>query len=145
MYESSAMPHFLPAAACAGIILTASCTPGTEEGLDQDPPEQSNYPLAEVSFLDDDLLNVVSRLPKGTKEDAADYAECAAADAAIAGDHRYLRQIRTQLSHPFGSAVADSVYLISVNKPDGSQVLVASEILSDCSDAAEATLRGEDG
>lgn len=146
MNDRSAMPNIMPATACAGMILTmSSCMPVSENDLDQTPSAPSAFPLADVSFLDDDLIRVQARVALATKEDAATYAECAAAEAALAADYGYLRHIRTQLTHRSRQAMADAVYLISVKKPDGSEVLVASDVVSDCSDAGDAALRGEDG
>ena len=135
----------LPVAACAGLALTTACAPMDETAAAAADSTEVQEPAgefqgAETEFLDDDLIQVIARVKGGPRDEVSGFADCVAAHAATENEHGYFRQIRTTVAKENGLWVGDAVYVISVEEPEGLNVLVAADVLSDCSDAAKAML-----
>ncbi len=140
-----ALSSFLRFASCAGFALAAACTPTAEATTSEDAPVVPQGKLVQTSseFLDTDLLQVIVLATGSRSKDVSAFADCAAAYAAEQNGFSFLRQIRTNVERVDGGLQGDAVYSVSVQEPDGLVILVARDILSNCSDATHTTLRGE--
>ena len=91
-----------------------------------------DYLGIETNLLDEELVNIVARLARGTEDDVADYSRCAAAQYTLIRGFGFARHVRTSVGTEAGVRVADAVYTISPALPRGERTLDAEVIVADC-------------
>jgi hypothetical protein len=110
------------AALCSGL---SACLPSAGGG-------GPDYLGIETTLLDEDLVNVVARLGRGTEADVAEYSRCAAAQYTLTRGFGFARHVRTSVGSEAGVRIADAVYTISPALPRGERTLDAEVIVADC-------------
>lgn len=107
--------------ACAGANLPA----GLENAV--------IYEGVETRLLDGDLVNFIVRASgQATREDAIEYAECAAAQYTLIRGFGFARQVRTTVDRDGGAFVADAIYTISPDLPAGLRTIDAEVTVANC-------------
>ncbi|RDC71913.1 hypothetical protein DLJ49_12515 [Rhodovulum sp. 12E13] len=116
------MRALVVAALCGGL---SACLPSAGGG-------GPDYLGIETKLLDEDLVNIVARLGRGTQADVAEYARCAAAQYTLIRGFGFARHVRTSVGSEAGVRIADAVYTISPALPRGERTLDAEVIVADC-------------
>lgn len=91
------------------------------------------YEGVETRLLDGELVNFIVRTSgTSTRDDAIDYAECAAAQYTLIRGFGFARQVRTTVDRDGNAFVADAIYTISPDLPRGSRTIDAEVTVANC-------------
>lgn len=117
---SLTLPVIAPLAGCAG-------DPGRQAGF------APVYAGVEAQALDSDLVNLRLRM-QGARDsrDLEAYADCAAAQYALAQGDGFVRHVRTLVTQSSGIWEADAVYTVSPTLPAGLRTIDAEVKVADC-------------
>ncbi|SEW02091.1 hypothetical protein SAMN04488515_0686 [Cognatiyoonia koreensis] len=117
----AALLPMLALAACAGTTVPS----GLENAV--------IYEGVQTNLLEGDLVNfIVSASGNATREDAIEYAECAAAQYTLIRGFGFARHVRTTVDRNGGAFVADAIYTISPDLPRGSRTIDAEVTVANC-------------
>jgi hypothetical protein len=118
-------------AVLSGMAL-AACAPAEDPAAGQGAFNPT-YQGIETRLLDGDLVNFrVAMSGARGADDAAKYAECAAAQYTLIRGYGFLRHVRTSTAEEGGIWRADAVYTISPALPGGLKTLDAEVTVADC-------------
>ncbi len=108
-----------------GLAALGGCATQTDPG----------YRVADVLRIDDDLVNILVEVTGPDAEtNAPKYAECVAAQFAVAEGYGFARNVRTATQKTGGTWTADAVYTISQALPQGSRTIDAEVVVQNCAE-----------
>ncbi len=128
-------------ALCTGLsalAVLASCAEDGAVSKDSPPP---SYLGVETRLLEGDLVNFLVRVGTASSRDqVADYAECAAAQYALIRGYGFARHVRTNVYEEGGIWQGDAVYTISPALPDGVKTIDAEVTVASCQETGIPTV-----
>lgn len=130
------MPYLVPVMA---VLTLVACDPRAAKITPSAQPAQ--YKGVDTRLLDEDLVNLRVRMSNITSRDQlVEYADCAAAQYTLIRGYLFAQHVRTNFSRQDGDWLADSVYVIRPNLPDGPKKLDAEVVVAACMDNAIPTV-----
>lgn len=115
----------------------AACAPAAPVAEDFIPDYLGAVPIV----LADDLVLIRAAMTNAQGDkNVQDYAECAAAEYALAKGYGFARHLRTKLNEEGGVWSADAVYTISRALPAGVSTIDADVTVAACAEAGIPTV-----
>ncbi|MEN8709675.1 MAG: hypothetical protein ABF310_06635 [Paracoccaceae bacterium] len=133
------MPYVMPLVA---MLTLMACDPRAAQIMPTAQEAQAaQYKGVQTRLLDQDLINLRVRMSDVTSRyELTEYADCAAAQYTLIRGYLFAQHVRTNFSRQNGDWLADSVYVIRPNLPDGPKKLDAEVVVAACTDNAIPTV-----
>lgn len=127
--------------AALGVAALAGCQPSETTAAGQAGLRADRYLGVETRLLGDDLVNLVVWVAgNARREDVVAYADCAAAQYALARNYGFARHVRTSIGRVNGKWRGDAVYTISKTLPKGVAKIDAEVAVEDCAERGIPTV-----
>ena len=125
----------------SGLAALAAVAGCAEQGAVSQNVPAPDYLGVETRLLEGDLVNFLVRVGAASSRDqVADYAECAAAQYALIRGYGFARHVRTNVYEEGGIWQGDAVYTISPALPDGVKTIDAEVTVASCQETGIPTV-----